>query len=152
MKVEVTQFCLTLCNPMDCTVHGILQARILEWVAVLFFRVSSQPRDWIRSPALQVDSLPDEPPGKPRNTGMGSLSLLQRILLTQELNRGLLHCRWILYQLIHKGNLNKPKQATRQILTRTKWSVLTHTMTHFLMAIWRILRGCCCNSNYAYLA
>ena len=45
------------------------------------------------SPALQVDSLPAEPPGKPKNAGVGSLSLLQRIFLTQELNPGLLHCR-----------------------------------------------------------
>ena len=36
----------TLCNPMDYTIHGILQARILEWVTVLFCRGSSQPRDW----------------------------------------------------------------------------------------------------------
>ena len=33
LKVKVTQSCLTLCDPMDYTVHGILQARILEWVA-----------------------------------------------------------------------------------------------------------------------
>ena len=46
-----------------------------------------------------MDSLPSEPPGKPKNTGMGSLSLLQGIFLTQELNWSLLHCRWILYQL-----------------------------------------------------
>ena len=52
-----------------------------------------------RSPALQADSLPAEPPGKPKNTGVGSLSLLQGIFLTWELNQGLLHCRWILYQL-----------------------------------------------------
>ena len=45
MKVKVAQSCLTLCNPMDYTVHGILQARILEWVAVLFSRGSFQPRD-----------------------------------------------------------------------------------------------------------
>ena len=45
MKVKVTQLCPTLCNPMACTVHGILQARILEWVAFPFFRGSSQPRD-----------------------------------------------------------------------------------------------------------
>ena len=43
--VKVTQLCLTLCNPMDYTVHGILQARILEWIAVPFSRGSSQPRD-----------------------------------------------------------------------------------------------------------
>ena len=45
LKVKVTQLCLTLCNPMDYTVHGILQARILEWVAFPFSRGSSQPRD-----------------------------------------------------------------------------------------------------------
>ena len=42
---EVAQLCLTLCNPMDYTVHGILQARILEWVAFAFPRGSSQPID-----------------------------------------------------------------------------------------------------------
>ena len=48
-----------------------------------------------RSPALQVDSLPAEPPGKPKNTGVGSLSLLPQIFPTQEMNWGLLHCRQI---------------------------------------------------------
>ena len=43
--VEVAQSCLTLCDPMDCTVCEILQARILEWVAVPFSRGSSLPRD-----------------------------------------------------------------------------------------------------------
>ena len=57
-----------------------------------------------RSPALQVDSLPAEPQGKPKNTGMGSLSLLQWIFLTQESNRGLLLCRQILYQLSYQGS------------------------------------------------
>ena len=45
VKVKVAQSCLTLCNPMEYTVHGILQARILEWVALPFSRGSSQPRD-----------------------------------------------------------------------------------------------------------
>ena len=44
--VKVAQSCLTLFDPMDYTVHGILQARILEWVAFPFSRGSSQPRDW----------------------------------------------------------------------------------------------------------
>ena len=52
----------------------------------------------------QTDSLPAEPPGKPKNTGVGSLSLLQGIFLTQESNWGLLHCRWILYQLSYEGS------------------------------------------------
>ena len=46
MKVKVAQSCLTLCNPMNHTVHGILQARILEWVAFPFSRGPYQPRDW----------------------------------------------------------------------------------------------------------
>ena len=50
-----------------------------------------------RFPTLQVDSLSTEPPGRPINTGVGSLSLLQEIFLTQESNQGLLHCRRILY-------------------------------------------------------
>ena len=45
VKVKVTQSCRTLSDPMDHTVHGILQARILEWVAFPFSRGSSQPRD-----------------------------------------------------------------------------------------------------------
>ena len=64
-------------------------------------RGSSQPR----SPTLQGDSLPSEPSVKPKNTGVGSLSLLQGIFLIQELNLGLLHCRQILYQLSYQGFL-----------------------------------------------
>ena len=60
-KVKVTQSCLTLCDPIDYTVHGILQARILEWVTCPFSRESYQ----LRSPALQVDALPAEPQEKP---------------------------------------------------------------------------------------
>ena len=76
---------------MDCrkpgsSVDGILQARILEWVAMPSSRGSPQPR----SPVLQADSLLSEPPGKPKNTGMGSLSLFWGIFLTQESNWGLL--------------------------------------------------------------
>ena len=44
-EVKVAQSCLTLCDPMDYTVHGILQARILEWVAFPFSRGFFQPRD-----------------------------------------------------------------------------------------------------------
>ena len=44
-EVKVARSCLTLCDAMDYTVHGILQARMLEWVAFPFSRASSQPRD-----------------------------------------------------------------------------------------------------------
>ena len=63
LKVKVTQSCLTLCDPMDYTVHGILQARMLEWVAFPFPGDLPNPGIEPRSPALQVDSLPTEPQG-----------------------------------------------------------------------------------------
>ena len=53
---------------------------------------------------MQADSLTNEPPGKPKNTGVGSLSLLWWIFLTQESNWGLLHYRQILYQLSYYGS------------------------------------------------
>ena len=99
VKFKVVQSCLTLWDPMDYAVHGILQARILEWVAFPFSRESSQPGIKPRSPALQADALPAEPQGKPTNTGAGSLSLFSGSSLTQASNQGFLHCRQILYQL-----------------------------------------------------
>ena len=51
-----------------------------------------------------MDSLPAEPQGKPQNTGVGSLSLLEWIFPAQESNQGLLHCRQILYQLRYQGS------------------------------------------------
>ena len=77
----VTQSCLTLCDPVDCSLPaplymGILQTRIVEWVAVPFSRGSSQPGIEPRSPSLQVDSLPSELPGKSKNSDVGRLSLL----------------------------------------------------------------------------
>ena len=70
-KVKITELCSTLWDPIDCSlagssVHGILQARILEWVAIPF---------------------------------------IQGIIPTQGLNQGLLHCRWILYQLSYQESL-----------------------------------------------
>ena len=116
----------TLCNPMDCSppgssVHGILQARILEWIAVPFSRGSSQPRDqtqvshivggffkvwvtlnigeyWRGSP---IPSPGDHP--------------------TRESNRGLLHGRRILYQLSYQGSPDrgetggKARSTTREV-------------------------------------
>ena len=73
IAAESLQFCPTLCNPMDCSppgssVHEILQARILEWVAIPFCRGSSQPRDqtlvFLGLLLWQASSLPLAPPGK----------------------------------------------------------------------------------------
>ena len=109
-----------LCSLMNYTVHGILQAWILKWVAVLFPFPSSgdlpNPGIKPRSPTLQADSLPGEPQEKPKNTGVSSLSLLQQIFPTQELNRGLLHCRRILYQLSYEGSPFKHLENAKNIL------------------------------------
>ena len=81
-------------------------------------RGSSQPRNWTQCPALQVDSLLSESPGKPKNTGMGNLSLPQGIFPTQESNLGPLNCRWILYQLSYQRIL---------LSNRKEWTVNTHS-------------------------
>ena len=93
MKVKAAQSCLTLCNPIGNTIHGVFQARILEWAAFPFSRGSSQPRD--RTQVSRIagrffkgkNAFPSQ--AKPKNTGVGSLSLLQQIFPTQELNQGL---------------------------------------------------------------
>ena len=81
-KVKVSQLYLTLCDPMDYTVHGILQAKI---------------------------------------TGVGSLSLLQEIFPTQRSNPGLQHCRWILYQLRHKGSPRILEWGAYTFSSRSSW-------------------------------
>ena len=68
---EVTQSCPTLCDPVDyslpgSSIHGILQARILEWVAISFSRDLPYPGVKPGSPALRADALRSEPPGKPK--------------------------------------------------------------------------------------
>ena len=69
IKSEVAQSCPTLCNSMDCSlpgssVHGIFQARVLEWFAISFSRDLPNPGIEPGSPTLQADTLPSEPPGK----------------------------------------------------------------------------------------
>ena len=68
--MKLAQLCPSLCNPVDCslpgsTVHGILQARILEWVAISFPGDLPNPGIKPGSPTLQADALLSEPPGKP---------------------------------------------------------------------------------------
>ena len=80
--------------------HGLCNSRTEYWSGwPPCFRGSSQPRNQTQSPALQADSLPAELQGKPKNTGVGSLFLLQWIFLSQEWDQGFLYCREILYQL-----------------------------------------------------
>ena len=141
---SVIQLCLTLCDPMnsspgDSSVHGTLQAGILERAAIPSSRPSFWPRIEPASPALRADSLTSEPPGKPMNTRIGSPSLLQGSFWTQESNWGLLHCKQILYQLSYqwspvlypRGIIN-----TSWVMSESAWNTLyfigsqnTHILT-----------------------
>ena len=119
VKVKVTQLCLTLCDPMDYIVHGVQYSGLYSRSGP-FSSAGDLPNPGIesRSPTLHVHSLPAEPQGTPKNTGEGSLSLLQWIFLTQELNRGLLHYRQILYQLSYEGS--PMREAMREAFTAYK--------------------------------
>ena len=71
-----------------------------------------------------MDSLPNEPRRKPKNTGVGSLSLLQQIFLAQESNQGLLHYKWILYQLSYQGSPGYTMEVTNRFkrLNTVEWT------------------------------
>ena len=92
VAAAITQY--SLCDPMDY-IESMEFSRPKYWSGLPFPSPGDLPNPGIqpRSPALQADSLPAEPPGKPKNTEMGSLSLLQQIFLTQDLDQGFLHCR-----------------------------------------------------------
>ena len=81
-----------------------------------------------RSPTLQVDSLPSAPPGKLKNIGVGSLSLLPGIFPTQESNWGLLHCRQILYQLSYQRSPKSLSLLSHIQLFATPWTVASLSM------------------------
>ena len=104
MLCLVTQSFPTLCNPMDCSLPGF------SWQEYWSGFPPAPPGNLLHpgiepmSPTLQANSLPSEPPGKPMNTGVGRLSLLQDIFSTQEWNWGRSHCRWVLYQLSYQGS------------------------------------------------
>ena len=90
MKMEAAQSCSTLCEPMGSlpgsSVHGIFQARLLEQVAISFSRDLPDPGIEPRSPGLQADTLPSEPPGKPNKTiNLFNNSQLQLKFLTERL-------------------------------------------------------------------
>ena len=103
--MKIAQSCPTLRNPTDYTVHGLLQARILEWVAFPFSRGSSQPRDQTQVSHIADRFFTSWATREAQILEWVSLSLLQQIFPTQESNRGLLHCRRILYQLSYQGSL-----------------------------------------------
>ena len=151
MHAKLLQWCSTLCDPIDCSppdssVHGILQARILEWVAMSSSRGSSWYRDWahcllcllfwwvlyhschLKVKVAQLCPTLCDPMGlyspwnsPGQNTRVGSLSLLQGISPTQGLNPGLPHCRQILYQLSHQGSPRILEWVAYPFSSRSSW-------------------------------
>ena len=119
--------CVQLFSAPWITVRGILQARRLEWVAFPFSRDLPNPGIKPRSLALRMDSSPAEPRGKPKNIGVGSLSLFQQIFPTQKSNWGLLHCRQILYQL---SLMQTPKSI------KSSLSFLYHSQANLEFSKW----------------
>ena len=105
VHAKLLQSCLTFCDPVNCSLPGLSVHGNSPGKNIAVGLPCSPARDLLnpgiepRSPAFQVDSLPSEPPREPRNIGVGSLYLLQGIFPTEDSNWGLLHCRWILYQL-----------------------------------------------------
>ena len=121
---------------MNYIVHGILQTRILEWVAFPFLRDLPNLRIQPKSPALQADSLPAEPQEKLKNTGVGSLSLLQEISPTQELNQvsciaGRFFTNWAirdhnkLWKILSDGKTSPPYLPPEKSVCRSRSTVRT---------------------------
>ena len=95
MTVIPGNYIIYLFNLYSLSIYTIQSIHSLSILIKPFPSPGNLPNPGIepRSPTLQVDSLPDDPQGKPKNTGVGRLSLLQQIFLTQELNQGLLYCK-----------------------------------------------------------
>ena len=89
------------------TIQSLEFSRPEYWSEKPFAAPGDLPTPGIESPTLHADSLSAEPPGEPKNTGVGSLSLLQQLFLTQDSNWGPLHCRRILYQTSCQGSLER---------------------------------------------
>ena len=109
VKVSVAPSCPFLCESMDCSppgfsVHGILQARILEWVAIPFFRGSSQPKYQTQVSCIAGGFFTVWATREAPRLEWVAISSRQGIFPTQGSNPGLLHCRRILYFLSHQGS------------------------------------------------
>ena len=103
------------CSPPGSSVHGILQIRILEWVAIPFSRGSSDPGIELGSPALQADSLPPEPPRKPRT--LQDVHMICYEILGSSNNSEVHRERLIIYCLVknksrHKTGHTQPYKNT----------------------------------------
>ena len=103
MKVKITQLHPTLCDPMNLYSPWNSPGQNAGVGNRSLFQGIFTTQESNQVSCIEADSLPGEPQGKPKNTGMGSLSLLQQSFPTPESHCGLLHCRWILYQLSYQG-------------------------------------------------
>ena len=126
VKVKVAQLCPTLWDPRDL-VHGILQARILEWVAFPFSRGSSQPRDWTQVFHIAGWFFTSWATREAQEYWSGEPIPSPVDLPTQESNQGLLHCRRILYQLSYEGS---PSTTRGWAKCLSYYSSLTWTHAH----------------------
>ena len=137
----VSDFCDAMdCSPLGSSVPWILQASVLERVAMTSPRDLPTPGIEPRSLPLQADSLPPELPGKPKNTGVGSLSLLHGVFPTQESNQGLPHCRRILYCLSYQGSQEKKRKYS--LATRSLWGANGEMLLLLsLLQLYIIVRG-----------
>ena len=106
MKSE-SESCAQLCNPIDCTVHEFSKSEYWSGEPFPSPGELTNPGIKSRSPTLKEGSLPAEPQGKSKNTGVGSLSFLQQIFLTQKSNQGLLHCRHIFLPTELSGSMTE---------------------------------------------
>ena len=114
----------------------ILQARTLGGLPCPLSGILPNPGIEPRYLALWADSLPSEPPGKPKNTGLDSLFLLQGIFPTQELNWCLLHCRQIFHPLSHQGHPPKFIQLVHSRAGICTWVSLAPELVLFIALIW----------------
>ena len=142
MKVKVAQSYPTLCNPMDHTVHGILQARILEWVAFLFSRRSSKSRDRTQVSHIMVIDKMDRKHRKhpdfwtaisPVRNKIKPLDVMDKIycrpLEHLAAGRSLVFTDWTLWEKRKDQDTNSNITVSKLILF-IHCDVYTHTNTH----------------------
>ena len=141
----VTQSCLTLCNPWPVARQaplsmGILQARILEWVAMSSSRGSYQPWDRTQVSHIAGGFFTD---WVTRKAQVGSLSLLQGIVLIQESNQGLLHFRWLLYPTELPGKSPFIRQVTLEQMVLFLWASISLSVKWWLIGKMYIINVKC---------
>ena len=123
MKVKVAESCLTLCDHMDYTIHGILQSGILEWVALPFSEDPTNPGIKPRSAALQMESLPAEPQGKPSKAiGKATGSLQNNFRTFSTFQDCCCHCPYHHSKtLLTHTSPGDPQDTHRQVLLHLLW-------------------------------